>query len=106
MAQQDIKPSPHDEAFHAEVENAKDGGDELVGKHYTPESEVEKALDKRINWKLDLTVLLVLSISFIVSHQQPPLSLLREARSLLTAGDPSSAASTRPTSASSRPAAS
>ncbi|KAG7292158.1 hypothetical protein NEMBOFW57_002193 [Staphylotrichum longicolle] len=66
MAQQDIKPSPHDEAFHAEVENAKDGGDELVGKHYTPESEAEKALDKRINWKLDLTVLLVLSISFIL----------------------------------------
>lgn len=76
MAPQDLKPSPHDEAFHAEVENGKDGGDELVGKHYVPESEAEKALDTRINWKLDLTVLLVLSISFIVGHQQPPISPL------------------------------
>ncbi len=67
MASHDIKPTSHDE-----VENAKDGGDELVGKHYTPESEEEKALDKKINWKLDFTVLLVLSVSFIVSHHQPP----------------------------------
>jgi hypothetical protein len=75
MAAQDTKPSSHAEAIHAEalhaeLESAKDGGDELVGKHYTPENEAEKALDKRINWKLDLTVLLVLSISFIVGYSR------------------------------------
>jgi hypothetical protein len=65
MSPRDIESS-HDKGLHAEVEDTKDGGDELVGTHYTPASEAEKALDRRINWKLDFTVLLTLAISFIV----------------------------------------
>ena len=34
--------------------------------HYKPVTEEEKALDKRINRKLDFTVLLVLAIGFIL----------------------------------------
>lgn len=44
--------------------------------HYTPASDAERALDKRVNWKLDLTVLLVLAISFIVGPSTSTLLLI------------------------------
>ncbi|KAK4150819.1 allantoate transport protein [Chaetomidium leptoderma] len=37
-----------------------------IGTHYAPVNEEEKELDKRVNLKLDFTVLLVLAISFIL----------------------------------------
>ncbi len=52
-----------------QVVDAEDGKKVVsheVVTHYTPSSEAEKALDKRINWKLDLTVLVILAICFIV----------------------------------------
>ncbi len=51
-----------------DVEDAKPVGNHEVVAHYTPSSEEEKALDTRINWKLDTTVLLILAICFIVRY--------------------------------------
>lgn len=34
--------------------------------HYEPASEEEKALDRRVNLKIDFTLLLILAIGFIV----------------------------------------
>lgn len=35
--------------------------------HYKPITDEERALDRRVNFKLDVTVVLVLATSFIVS---------------------------------------
>lgn len=39
--------------------------------HYEPTTEEEKALDKRVNLKLDFIVLSLLAIEFIVSFLPP-----------------------------------
>jgi hypothetical protein len=44
-----------------------DGGGGARQQHYKPVSEEEKALDRQVNFKLDLFVTLVLAIGFIVS---------------------------------------
>ena len=51
-----------------EVEETKiqSVGSHAVTAHYTPVSDEEKALDKKINRKLDFSVLLVLAIGFIL----------------------------------------
>lgn len=36
--------------------------------HYEPTTDEEKALDRRVNLKLDFIVLSLLAIEFIVSH--------------------------------------
>lgn len=36
--------------------------------HYVPATEEEKALDRRVNLKFDLCIILFLSLGFIVSH--------------------------------------
>lgn len=48
---------------HAEVAN--DGT--ARQRHYQPATDEEKALDRRVNLKLDTTVVLILAIGFIVS---------------------------------------
>lgn len=40
--------------------------------HYEPETDEERRLDRAINWKLDLVVVLILSIDFIVSRGIAP----------------------------------
>ncbi|KAK4141786.1 uncharacterized protein C8A04DRAFT_30631 [Dichotomopilus funicola] len=50
----------------ADVEDTKTVLPPTVIAHYTPANDAERALDKRVNWKLDFTVLLILAISFIL----------------------------------------
>lgn len=66
MAPNDITSSEVGKATGVEVEDTKAVLPEAVVTHYTPVNEEERNLDKRVNWKLDITVLLILSISFIV----------------------------------------
>ncbi|KAL2138423.1 hypothetical protein VTI28DRAFT_6787 [Corynascus sepedonium] len=66
MAPVDITTSEVGKPTEVEVEDVKPASPEHVVAHYAPVNEIEEALDKRINWKLDLTVLLVLAISFIL----------------------------------------
>jgi hypothetical protein len=49
----------------SEVENAKKQVVTQVS-HYAPMSDDEKALDRRVNLKLDFTLLVILAIGFIV----------------------------------------
>ncbi|KAK4160156.1 major facilitator superfamily domain-containing protein [Cladorrhinum sp. PSN259] len=50
-----------------ELDDTKQAELEVRGvTHYTPADEAEKALDKRVNIKLDFTVLLILALSFIL----------------------------------------
>lgn len=51
--------------FVAEVEDAKSPVDSEVA-HYAPVTEEEKALDRRVNLKLDFTLILFLAVGFIV----------------------------------------
>lgn len=55
----------HDKPSLAELEDVK----RIVAtevSHYEPVSEEEKALDRKVNLKLDFTLLLILAIGFIV----------------------------------------
>ena len=94
MAPNDIASSEVGKPTDVEVEDAKAALPQAVVTHYAPVNEEERELDKMVNWKLDMTVLLILSISFIV--RQPSFNLGID----LTDNNTSSAASTRPTSAS------
>jgi hypothetical protein len=49
---------------HPKIEDAKTEG--IVVRHYVPATDEERALDRRVNLKLDCVVLLILSINFIV----------------------------------------
>jgi dUTPase len=44
--------------------------------HYVPATEEEQALDRRVNLKFDLCIILFLSLGFIVSRCHAQLSLL------------------------------
>lgn len=94
MAPNDITSPEVGKATEVEVEDAKAVLPEAVVTHYAPVNEEESDLDKRVNWKLDITVLLILSISFIV--RQPNLGATDHHSNITS----SSAASTKPTSAS------
>jgi hypothetical protein len=94
MAPNDIASSEVGKPTEVEVEDTKAVLPQAVITHYAPVNEEERELDKRVNWKLDITVLLILSISFIVRE--------RHFRCVInqTNNAPSSVASTRPTSVS------
>jgi MFS family permease len=49
---------------HLKTDDAKTEG--IVVRHYVPQTDEERALDKRVNLKLDCIVLVILSINFIV----------------------------------------
>jgi hypothetical protein len=49
------------------VEIVQDNAAQLQPTHYRPQTDVEKALDKRVNRKLDLIVVTLLAVEFIVS---------------------------------------
>ncbi|KAL4926707.1 major facilitator superfamily domain-containing protein [Aspergillus undulatus] len=61
----DIVTSVQDKPSLSEVENAKKKVVTEVS-HYVPMSDEEKALDQRVNLKLDFTLLLILAIGFIL----------------------------------------
>lgn len=84
MAPVDITTSEVGKPTEVEVEDVKPASPEHVVAHYAPVNEIEEALDKRINWKLDLTVLLVLAISFIVSAANSILSQSSHSTQALT----------------------
>jgi MFS transporter, ACS family, DAL5 transporter family protein len=50
-----------------EVEDVKKGVVHHEVRHYVPITDEEKALDRKVNMKLDAVVLVILSIAFIVS---------------------------------------
>ena len=64
----------------------------VLASHYEPTTDEEKALDKRVNLKLDFIVLSLLAIEFIVRLSRP---LPTNAGSLQTYTECSSAVSTR-----------
>jgi hypothetical protein len=66
MASENIERTPIGKVSQVEVEDAKLDIQAQIGTHYAPANEAEKELDRKVNWKLDLTVLMVLAISFIV----------------------------------------
>lgn len=41
-----------------------------IQQHYEPKTDEEKTLERRVNLKLDMTVVLILAIGFIVSDFQ------------------------------------
>jgi CMP-N-acetylneuraminic acid synthetase len=49
------------------IEIVQDNAAQLQPTHYRPQTDVEKALDKRVNRKLDLIVVTLLAVEFIVS---------------------------------------
>jgi len=53
------------ELEHLEI--VQDNAAQLQPTHYRPQSDAEKALDKRVNRKLDLIVVTLLAVEFIVS---------------------------------------
>jgi len=53
------------ELEHLEI--VQDNAAQLQPTHYRPQTDAEKALDKKVNRKLDLIVVTLLAIEFIVS---------------------------------------
>ena len=64
MAPSEIEPARKGDTL--EVEETKPPPTAPTVAHYKPANDEEKALDKRINRKLDFTVLAVLAIGFIL----------------------------------------
>lgn len=87
-------------AKHLEV---VDGHGRARQQHYEPKTDEERTLDRRVNLKLDLTVVLVLALGFIVGifkSSSTCTHCLPRARPLIRSNwTGSSAASTRPISA-------
>jgi hypothetical protein len=59
----------HEDEPHLKTDDAKTEG--IVVRHYLPATDEERALDKRVNLKLDCVVILILSINFIVYSPSP-----------------------------------
>ncbi|KAH6842351.1 major facilitator superfamily domain-containing protein [Chaetomium sp. MPI-CAGE-AT-0009] len=66
MGPHDIASTENGKATEVEIEDAKVVLPEAVVTHYAPVNDDERELDKSVNWKLDVTVLLLLAISFIL----------------------------------------
>lgn len=56
------------DAKHLDIDTVRDGASRARATHYVPSTAEEKALDKRVNRKLDWIVLSLLAVEFIVSH--------------------------------------
>lgn len=52
------------------VDNVNRNG-RATQQHYEPTTDEEKSLERRLNFKLDLSVVLILAIGFIVSQVLP-----------------------------------
>lgn len=46
-----------------------------IQQHYEPETDEEKSLERRVNLKLDMTVVLVLALGFIVCDALPLMTI-------------------------------
>jgi hypothetical protein len=89
------------DAKHLDIDTVREGASRARATHYEPKTDEERALDKRVNRKLDWIVLSLLALEFIVSDTNVILANITRI-ALLTVV--SSVVLTRPTSASSQPA--
>jgi hypothetical protein len=69
MANPNVESVGKEHAF--EIEDPKKAVVQDAVRHYVPVTDEEKALDRKVNMKLDMVVLLILSVSFIVSRRNP-----------------------------------